>query len=98
MQGFFPIKDELGYKLSKEQQEIAYPPIEIDDDIQQDVDELGDATLPHLMTLAPFRMINENERKINVYEIKDCKKARDKVLKRNNENILKIGINILIKQ
>ena len=87
LQGFFPIKDELGYKLSEEQQDIAYPPIEIDDDIQKEIDELGEAALPHLMTLAPVRMINDNERKINVYEIKECKKARDKVLKRNNEKI-----------
>ena len=87
LQGFFPIKDELGYKLSEEQQDIAYPPIEIDDDIQQQVDELGEAALPYLMTLAPVRMVNDNERKMNVYDIDECTEERDAVKKNNSQNI-----------
>ena len=87
LQGFFPIRDELGYKLTEEQINLAYPPIEIDDDIQKDIDELGSAALPHLMTLAPVRMVNEYERKMRVYDIEECREERDEIRKKNNQNV-----------
>ena len=39
------------------------------------------------MTLAPVRMINDNDRKINVYDIEECKKGRDQIRKKNTANI-----------
>ena len=39
------------------------------------------------MTLAPVRMVNDNERKMNVYDIDECTEERDAVKKNNSENI-----------
>ena len=39
------------------------------------------------MTLAPVRMINDNDREMKVYDIGECAKKRKEVRKQNNENI-----------
>lgn len=35
--------------------------------------------MPNLMTLIPVRMINNNERKITIYDIDECEEKRDEV-------------------
>ena len=62
LQGFYPIREQLGYTLSGAQKEIAYPLGEISKEIQDTLDEIGLNSLPHLMSLAPVRMINDNEK------------------------------------
>jgi len=55
--------------------------------IQEEITNLGDKALPYLMTLAPIRMVNDNERKMNVYDIEECTEERDQVKETNSKNI-----------
>ena len=87
LQGFFPARDQLGYTLTEDQKSIAYPPGDISDDVKNAVNDLGNVALPNQMTLAPVRMINDNDREMKVYDIGECAKKRKEVRKQNNENI-----------
>ena len=51
------------------------------------INDLENAALPNQMTLAPVRMINDNDREMNVYDLGECTKKRNEVRKQNNENI-----------
>ena len=85
LQGLFPVSEKLGFTLTEEQEEIAYPPGEISDEVQKAVDELGNEALPYYMSLAPVRMLNENDREMNVYEIGNCINKMNEIRKKNNE-------------
>ena len=71
----------------KIKKEIAYPPGNISDDIQNAINDLENAALPNQMTLAPVRMINDNDREMNVFDTNECKEKREEIRKQNNENI-----------
>ena len=47
---------------------------------------LGNESLPSKMTLAPIRMINDNERKIIIYDIEKCLWKRGEMRKINYDN------------
>ena len=67
---------------------MACPPVNINyPEITEKIEGLNKAALPYRMTLAPVRMINDNDRKINVYDIEECKKGRDQIRKKNTANI-----------
>ena len=38
------------------------------------------------MTLASIRTVNNNDRKMNVFDIEECKKERDKIRQKNIAN------------
>ena len=38
------------------------------------------------MTLAPIRMANDNDRKMNIFGIEKCEKERDKIRQKNIDN------------
>ena len=38
------------------------------------------------MTIAPVRMVSNNDRKMNVYDIEECKDERDEIKLKNIEN------------
>ena len=42
--------------------------------------------LPHQISLAPIRMINNNEKKIILYDIEQCQWKREEVKAKNLEN------------
>ena len=88
LQGLYPQKDEQGEKLTESQQKVALPQVYVNDTyIQEEITNLGDKALPYLMTLAPIRMVNDNERKMNVYDIEECTEERDQVKETNSKNI-----------
>ena len=39
------------------------------------------------MTLAPVRMVNDNDRKMKVYDLEECIEERDDIKKKNAETI-----------
>ena len=53
--------------------------------MQKAVDELGNEALPYYMSLAPVRMLNDNDREMNVYEIGNCINKMNEIRKKNNE-------------
>lgn len=88
LQGLYPLKDELGLNLTKEQEELSVPQVSINySEIIQERANLNLSALPHLMTLVPVRLINDNDRKINVYDLKDCVDEREEVKATNLKNI-----------
>ena len=88
LQGLYPQIDEVGYILTERQKEIAMPQVNISDpEIQKEINDLGNSALPHLMQLAPVRMAGDNDRKMNVYDLEECKDERNEQRKYNNENI-----------
>ena len=66
---------------------MAYPRVNIDDpEKNEKIEGLNKAALPYRMTLAPIRMVNDNDRKIYIYSIEECKKERDEIKQKNIGN------------
>ena len=88
LQGLYPMKEKLGLTLTSEQEAISVPQVSIDyPEIDEERKNLNLNALPHLVTLVPVRLINDNDRKINVYDLTDCKDEREKVKAENLKNI-----------
>ena len=87
LQGFYPIREHLGYNLTQEQKEIAYPPGNISQEIQDAVDEIESVALPYQMTLIPIRMISDNDREIIIGDIEECKEESNAIFSQNTQNV-----------
>ena len=85
LQGLYPISEHLGYSLTEEQKELAYPPGNISEDVQKAVNDLDVAALPYKMTLAPVRVIGDNDGEINVYAFDSCIEKMNEIRQQNNE-------------
>ena len=91
LQGMYPIKDEVGLTITEEQEKLSVPQVNIDyDEIKKERENLGLNALPHLMTLVPIRLMKDQDRKINVYDIKECTDEREKVKAENYKNITEL--------
>lgn len=88
LQGFFPQSSEKGETLTDKQESVAYPQVDVDcDEINNEITKLNKSALPYKMTLAPVRMVNDNDKKMNVYDLEECKEERDEIKKNNRETI-----------
>ena len=88
LQGMYPIKDEVGLQITEEQEELSVPQVNIDnEEIKKERENLGLKALPHLMTLVPIKLMKDLDRKINVYDLKECTDEREKVKAENYKNI-----------
>ena len=81
LQGFYPLG--TGEELAEKQVNYSIPPLDLSKNVKEKLKELGNASLPEKMTLAPIRMINDNERKIIIYDIEQCLWKRDEMRKIN---------------
>ena len=87
LQGFYPQDSDIGEILTEEQEKMAYPRVNVDDpEITEKIEGLYKAALPYRMTLAPIRMANDNDRKMNIFGIEKCEKERDKIRQKNIDN------------
>ena len=84
LQGLYPFN--TGEVLNIKQIKDAIPPINLSKEVNNAINNLGNAALPQNMDLAPIRMINDNERKIIIYDIDKCLWKRDEMRKKNYEN------------
>ena len=87
LQGLYP--PGTGEKLTTEhQKEWAVPLVHLSENILEEKSRLDNenVALPYQMTLAPIRMINDNDRKIIIYDIQKCIWRRDEMRKKN-ENL-----------
>lgn len=88
LQGLYPQSSKKGELLTDAQEKIAVPPVDIEcDEINNEIKELNKSALPYQMTLAPVRMVNYEEKKLNVYDLEDCIEERDDIKKNNRETI-----------
>ena len=88
LQGLYPQYANLGDNITENQTDISKPQVNVDDErIKNELDKLNLSALPHSMMLAPVRMINNNERKITLYDIEPCTKKRDEIKKKHSETL-----------
>ena len=88
LQGFFPQSSEKGEVLTENKEKVAYPQVDVDcDEINNEIKNLKGSALPYQMTLAPVRMVNDNDKKMNVYDLTECTEERDQIKKQNRETI-----------
>ena len=88
LQGFFPQSSEKGETLTEKQEKVAVPEVDVNcDEINSEIEDLKGSALPYRMTLAPIRMTDDNDKKMNVYDLKECVEERDQVKKENRETI-----------
>ena len=91
LQGFYPQDSQTGQTLTTEQIEIAYPRVDVNNaEINESIKDLGSYALPYQMTLAPVRMLNDNDRRMNVYDLEECVEERDDIKKKNAETVPEI--------
>ena len=88
LQGLYPQFVQEGEKLTKEEEELSYPQVDVNCSlINNEISNLNLNSLPNSMILAPIRMINNNERKITLYDIEGCTDERDAIKKKHSETI-----------
>ena len=85
LQGLYP--EETGEILNSMQEEDALPQIKLSPKIEEIRKHMDGNALPHRISLAPIRMINNNERKIIMYDISECVWRREEVKAKNLENM-----------
>ena len=94
LQGLYPEDEQLGLTLNEKQEALAVPDIKYDyPEIIEKIKKIEGSSMPNLMTLIPVRMINDNEKKITLYDIGECAVKRDKI-KEKNRKTLPIIINM----
>ena len=88
LQGLYPQYAKQGENITEDQLEFSKPQVNIDyDKIKDEIENLNLSALPNNMILAPIRMLNNNERKITLYDIEPCTIVRDNIKKKNSEKI-----------
>ena len=88
LQGLYPQSIKKGEIVTEEQEPFSYPQVKVDyEKIEKEIENLGNNSLPNSMILAPVRMINNNERKITIYDIEPCTLKRDEIKKKHSETL-----------
>ena len=88
LQGLYPQSAEKGETLTKEQEKVSYPQVNVNNSkIHEEIKNLNLCALPYSMTLAPIRMINMNERKIRLFDLQGCTEKVEEIKKKNRETI-----------
>ena len=88
LQGLYPQFIQEGEKLTKEEEKLSFPQVDVNCSlINEEINNLNLSSLPNSMILAPVRMINNNERKITLYDIEGCTDERDAIKKKHSESI-----------
>ena len=80
-QGLYP--PGTGGVITEEQKVNAKPQVELSSDVESKLESLGLDSLPNKTSVVPIRMINDNERKIIIYDIPECLWKRDEMRKTN---------------
>ena len=88
MQGLYPEIEKLGETLTEQQEKNAIPASNYNyKTIEDEIKRIKGYAMPNLMTLIPVRMINNNERKITLYDIDECEVKRDEIKEKNRKSI-----------
>lgn len=58
LQGFYPMSSDIGDKITVDQYNASFPPIDVDmKDIEEEIKSLNDSALPNYMTVIPIHFI-----------------------------------------
>jgi hypothetical protein len=88
LQGLYPQYAMQGENITEEQIEFSKPQVDVNcDKINDEINNLNLSALPNNMIIAPVRMINNNERKIILYDIEPCTIVRDKIKTKHSKEI-----------
>ena len=88
LQGLYPQYINQGENITEEQKNFSKPQVDVDcEKINEEINKLNLSALPNSMILAPVRMINNNERKITLYDIEPCTEKRDMIKRKNSESL-----------
>jgi len=88
LQGLYPQSIKKGEIIRDDQEPYSRPQVKINyTKIDEEKEKLGNYALPNSMIIAPVRMINNNERKITIYDIEPCTIKRDEIKKKNSETL-----------
>ena len=82
-QGLYP--PGTGGEITEEQKNNSKPQVNLSPDVEKELGKLELNSLPEKMSVFPLRMINDNERKIIIYDIPECLWKRDEMRKINLE-------------
>ena len=88
LQGLYPQSIKKGETLSDEQIKISVPQVNIDYPlIKDEISNMSNYALPNSMILAPVRMINNNEKRMRLYDTSKCKEKTAEIKKKNGETL-----------
>ena len=82
-QGLYP--PGTGGEITEEQKNNSKPQVNLSPEVEKELEKLELNSLPEKMSVFPLRMINDNERKIIIYDIPECLWKRDEMRKINLE-------------
>ena len=82
-QGLYP--PGTGGEITEEQKNNSKPQVNLSPEVEKELEKLELNSLPEKMSVFPIRMINDNERKIIIYDIPECLWKRDEMRKINLE-------------
>lgn len=99
LQGLYPMIKENAEKLTQAQINSSLPPVECSfQDINEEINNLNDLSLPNYMNIIPIHMIHPSERKIVVYDYVDCKPKVENITNKNkneNQNLINLSKNFI---
>ena len=84
LQGLYPMIEENAEKLNQKQINSSSPPVNCSfKEIDEEIKNLNDLSLPNYMNIIPIHMIMPSEKKIVVYDNEDCKPKVENITKKN---------------
>jgi hypothetical protein len=88
LQGLYPQFAQKGEYIYENQTNYSNPKVSINYKIiDEQIQKLGNYSLPNSMILAPIRMINSNEKKMRLYDTGKCKEKATEIRNKNAKNL-----------
>ena len=86
LQGFYPMIEENAEKLDQVQLNSSRPPVNCEyEDINKEINNLKELSLPNYMNIIPIHMIHPSEKRIVVYDYTDCKPIVEKLTNKTRD-------------
>ena len=86
LQGLYPMSDNNIELLSEDQINLSYPSIDYKcQEIEDEINKLGNITMPNSMNMIPIHMITTFEKKVAVYDHPDCKQIINQTFEKNKK-------------
>ena len=88
LQGLYPQFAQKGESIYENQTNYSNPRVSINYKIiDEQIEQLGNYSLPNSMILTPIRMINSNEKKMRLYDTGKCKEKATEIKNKNSKTL-----------
>ena len=88
LQGLYPQFAQKGGNIYENQTNYSNPKVSVKNkNIEEQIKQLGNYSLPNSMTLIPIRMINNNEKKMRLYSTGKCQEKTKEIQNKNAKNL-----------